>query len=480
MDAQNRPLERLAQLFFAAALLLTLPALGVPLGLSSEADAADYRVPLLQWIIRHHALPDWPWTPVDNYPMLGELLMLPLRALHGGLDRLVPIAAYAGIGLCAGALFRILVPKLGTHGFWTAAALTLAFRPVATQSNLLMVDNVASAFVLLAIVLALRKHDIMAGLVFGLALATRYSVWPLLPALWLFYVILGRNPSALLKLTLAALLPIIPLILRNIAQEGNPVFPLLTSLLGPSDVVVSIGWDSYGRHPLILGLLLLPFDLLFTNQIGPPLFDYTVGRSTLLLLAFIGVCALIWPDKIRAAIADLRGRPEHKALIAFSLFGMGLWYLAGPQLRFAVPQLVVMLTVCLAVFLPIAPRAMIVSLFAAGLLTLASVHKNAILLAIGKKESVFQPAADAARDQIERANLPINVAVGWRQRDGSLGFLDRDFVFVTPHPYALGDSRAPDVEWLYDPSLAPNGLTLFSIKNNQTTEHSTTAPITEK
>jgi hypothetical protein len=80
MDGSERALAPVARWAGLTALLLALPAVLLPLGLRAEADAVDYRVPMLQWMLRHRTLPSWPWTPIDNYPMLGELLMLPLRA----------------------------------------------------------------------------------------------------------------------------------------------------------------------------------------------------------------------------------------------------------------------------------------------------------------------------------------------------------------------------------------------------------------
>lgn len=450
MDGSERALAPVARIVGLGAILLALPAVLVPLGLKAEADAVDYRVPMLQWMIRHHAIPAWSWTPVDNYPMLGELLMLPLRALRAGMDRCVPLAAYAGIGWCSGTLFRRLNPGFGAAGFWTAFAVTVCFRPLVIQSNLLMVDSLASFFVLAAVLFSLRRQYAWAGLVFGLGMATRYSVWPLLPALGFTYWLRWRNARESIWLAFCAFVPVVPHLARNIMLEGNPVFPLLGSVFGPADVVINVGWDLYGRSSSVVGLLLLPFDLLFTNEFVPHIFDYTLGFFTLFSLVVGLVCVVRQRRSAVDACSELCANQDARALGAFCLIGFVTWDITAAQLRFAVPELVIVLVLLLAVFVRVAGWRIMMIVLAVGMLSAAAVQADMLAIVIGRRQTAFHAAAERARLSLARADLSQDVAVGWSVRDGSLGFLDRDFVFVGTHPLALGKAREPDVGWVYD------------------------------
>src|SRR5207253_11389847 len=76
------------------AFLVALPSLLTAIGLPPEGDAVDYHVPIIKWMLKYHRYPNWPWTVVDDFPMLAEILMLPFFAIYGGLGRLVTITAY--------------------------------------------------------------------------------------------------------------------------------------------------------------------------------------------------------------------------------------------------------------------------------------------------------------------------------------------------------------------------------------------------
>ncbi len=172
------------------ALLGALPAVLIPLGLPPEGDALDYRIPIIKWIIRHGVYPNWTWSNVDDYPMLLELLMVPLYQIHPALVRLIPIIGYGLFGFFGGKLLSLFFQgEKKELAFWVGFAWLLALRPAAFQSNLLMIDTSTYGFVLGAIYFAIQKRFVVGGAFFGLALATRYTAWPLtiplLPLLWL-------------------------------------------------------------------------------------------------------------------------------------------------------------------------------------------------------------------------------------------------------------------------------------------------------
>lgn len=184
----NKLPERVYLAVVLLALLACLPALFVPLGLSAEGDAVDYRVPLLKWILRHHALPDWRWTFVDDYPLLGDLLMLPFVAVKPELARVVSITAYfAAAAFGAGVGVELSPPAARRPLFLFYFAGLLGLRPLVVPATLVMVDNVATAFALGALYFLLRRSYDRSAALLACALATRYTIWGAAPGALLAY-----------------------------------------------------------------------------------------------------------------------------------------------------------------------------------------------------------------------------------------------------------------------------------------------------
>ncbi len=414
-------------------------------------------------MLRHGSYPNWPWTFVDDYPMLGELLMLPLYALKPALARLAPILAYAGCGVFTGliaaewaegatALSRRAVILLGI-------AWALGLRALAVQSNLLMVDNLASCFVLGEVYFLIVGRRSWAGAFGGLALATRYSAWPVIAVLSLIALFVIRRREgfryrdwiAFLAWTASGALPFV---VRNLLVNGNPVFPLCTAIFGPRGLRTYFDHDPYGAGTSLGSLFKLPWRLLYTNEFVTTLFDYRVGDVFLLQLA----AALLafgfgWSAK-------RRWHGSTGWVLAFVALDTLSWFYSAQQLRFLVPVLLLVQALALAIAIrelrgPVA-TVVLTCLTVASLLSGVSDHRREVSILLGDEPIIFQAALEKARPCMELLAANHAGAVAYMDREGSLGFFDQDFAFIGKHPYAIAMPGIPKTwpDFLYDPSDA--------------------------
>lgn len=434
-------LSQIAAVVIVCAITGSLSGLWVPLGISAEADAVDYRIPLIQWIIRHRTYPNWAWSGVDDYPMLGELLMLPLYAIKSSWARLVPILAYLSTGLMGGLLYRQINRRHSRSGFLLAIAWTLSLRTLAIQSNLLMVDNLASLLILGALLFLIGNNEKIAGTFAAFALATRYSALPAFAALISVSCFLTVRRKGEIKqvgiFLLISSFGILPFALRNLFINGNPFFPLFQSVFGPTDVQILNRYDHYGRGTGILDLIRLPWDLLITNEFGKNLFDYTLGRIFILQTAVVGFLAFKNRKCLYNLVTRIQLRASYQALALFTCLHILTWFYSAQQLRFLVPSIIILqlgLFVICHRFLN--SRALAILTLTAAL-SIASAHKETILVAIGtRKLTFFEKRKEDAQACFSR--LPqISTPIGHSSRDGTLGFLNHDFAFVGAHPYAI-------------------------------------------
>jgi hypothetical protein len=451
------------------AFLFCVPSLFIPLGLAPEGDAVDYRIPLVKWMIRHGTYPNLPFTMVDDYPFLGEILMASLYLVSPGLMRMVPILGYFGLGWAGGKLAQLLSgepdQKKQRTIFWLGMLAVLSFRPITLQSNLLMVDNLASFFLVATLVMSLNQRFILAGLFCACALATRYTTWGM-GAFFLLVIfsisLRQKNWKTFLGFVVVAGFGALPFMIRNYLLNGNPFFPI-----GSTEVMKSIAVDTYGRGTDISSFLLLPYDLLITNSFVNGIFDYTVGK-----LFYLQVFAVIF-----VFIFGKLERVKKSWLVwAFCLTQTLIWFFSGQQLRFWVPTLVVLV---LILVLSIRRSPLILWLLTlVSIFSFLSVQKDSILIAMGKKESFFADAVKRAENCFLVAEVG-NAPVGYITREGMLGFFDQDFYFLPPHSYAIPSTETDKVNYIYAltpregfqpwPKASPCLLKRISIENSSST-----------
>ncbi|MFH1812453.1 MAG: hypothetical protein ABIJ09_27215 [Pseudomonadota bacterium] len=444
------------------AVLTALPTFAVNLGLPGEADAVDYRVPLLRWMLRHRSYPVWDWTVVDDYPMLGELLMLPLHAVRPSLARLVPWSAFLITLVVCGALYASSGPKRDrSREAMLAWAWVAALYPLAFPSTLLMTDPLGTLGVLAALLGVLRGRSLVAGLGLTLAVASKYWTWPLvLPLLAAACVAWGGRDRLRLVgvLVLGAFAGALPTMVRNIVVNGgNPFFPLFLDAFGQAHVMLAVNYDSYGRGTGFIDLLRLPFDLLISSNFQN-LYDYNLGVAFYLQLG-AALAAVVWRRRARRHLQRLLTTRHGRALAVFTVLHLLCWFYGAQQMRFLAPALAVTSLGLLGLARRGLPPWLLALVLFLGAYTFRVAHWGDLALARGQQHSVFASRAERAGRCVSR--LPEGATLGLGRRDGSLGFLAVDFVFCAPHPAAITplDGPPPRPEFLYDPTLqaAPPG-----------------------
>lgn len=461
-------LEKASLFMIAAALLAALPALLVSPGLSAEGDALDYRIPLIRWMIRHASYPSWPWAFVDDYPMLGELLILPFLAIKTELARLPPILGYAACGLFTALIGRELLPERSANRrsqfFLVAFACTLGFQPLLVQSNLIMVDNIATAFTLASLWLLLRGKTKAAGLAMAAALATRYTVWGALPGGIIALLLLHRKgpqpgKKALVFASLA-LLGALPFLARNTILNSNPFFPLLTGVFNGAPLSTFNGW---GRGTDLLSLLLFPFDLLYTNTFSLALFDtrssphhpftYKLGAPFYLQLCTMLVISSTMLRRSREGASQAIASPQVQAILAFALCQFLFWFFGSQQLRFLGAPLALAGLLVLRFLFAVAPPPVLAFLVLLPLYNIAQVQAESWQIAFGKKEPFRESGyVQSAFRCHEHAGVEASAVVGFSSRDVTNGFFSNDFVFLPPNNLALslpGFPPPPAPDYIY-------------------------------
>ena len=445
-------LKRTAMIVAFLSVLLAFPAFFVPLGLSPEGDAVDYRIPLVQWIVRHHAFPNWPWAFVDDYPSLGELLMAALYSIHPNLVRLVPVFSFVGLGVVGGLLARHLGKSVAEKKssrfqddyqpdtlFWLGFVWTVSLRPLTLQANLLMVDNLASFFLLATVYLLLRRKIATAGYFAAGALATRYTTWATIAVLALAIPFLVRKKLRLRKFILFCFLAgfgAFPFMIRNFYLNGHPLYPL-------NDPEISKAFMAYGRGRDFLSFLIFPYDLLVTNTFIKGIYDYTVGKLFYIQLVLFGLA--LGKNWSMGKLGRLNNPP--KGILVIALLHLLIWFFFGSQqLRFLVPSLVLVL-IWLLVYLFQRENKLGVGLVTAlAIFSAISIQKDSLQALFTGNLGTFE----ADRLQVERCKplVPKEWILAVTAREGGLGFWNRDFVYLPPHPYRPKDAVVPEADFL--------------------------------
>lgn len=454
---QPKSIDLFLKFLLVLILLLNLPSLGIWLGLPPEGDAVDYRIPMVKWMVEHREIPNWSWAVVDDFPALGEMILAILYWIHPNLMRLLPILAYFGIGYLGA---KILLYSLSSEITKTVSAKTiiligivwiLGLRPMAIQSNLLMLDNLASFFILGSLWNILNKRIILAGIFCALSLSTRYFAWPIAFALFcaLWVLLKSQNEKRLFRqlilFTLISAMGAIPFMVRNTILNDNPFFPLLYSIFnGPSsNMAFHDAYLNYGRGKDLLSFALLPFDFLYTNSFVRGFYDYTLGKLFYAQI-FLVILALILARKKFHFAENKKLLP----LIVFFLVHLVLWFLGAQQMRFLVPGLVV-INAAMLVFVLHRLDWKLVSLVAGlSMFSVLSIQKDSILMFLGKRESIF--LADATQLKNCLKLLPPNVVIGLDERMGAIGLVEGiKFRFIGSHPHGSPDNSDSILELNY-------------------------------
>jgi hypothetical protein len=432
----------------STAIIGTLPSLFIPLGLPPEGDAVDYRIPIIKWMLRNGSYPNWPWSVVDDYPMLGELLMLPMHWVSPSFVRLISIFAYIGAAFFAAKIVEIFrkqgpVQSLEKSSalFWLSFAWFLSFRTLLIQSNLIMVDNLAACFVVGSVYFILLDRFRMAGLFCGLALASRYSAIPMIfpICLWMGIRFLQyRNWKELLSFSALVLLPFLPFALRNYILNGNPFFPLFSKEANL--------WVANPLPTDLISFFKLPFYLFFFNEFKNNIFDYTLGKVFFIHFGSALVALGILVKKRSFLFSNWN---RQWSFVAFFLISStATWYFSAQHLRLFIHTLLLSYAVLFFWAEKCFSPKIIGTLALIGIFSIASVQKDSVLMALGKRDSIFEYGRKKA-EECYIPQLKAGDVVGHTSRDGVLGFFDYNFEYMFPHPYALRGKNTVLPQWVF-------------------------------
>ncbi|MFI5362624.1 MAG: ArnT family glycosyltransferase [Elusimicrobiota bacterium] len=229
---------------------------------------------------------------------------------------------------------------------WLAAAIFLSTPVVAINLTRSGIDVATCCWVFAAIyALTLALADlgteaakpfwILSAIFTGLAMGSKYTIWPILPVLLLIFLVLRIRTSDIARYALIAGVCLAPWLVKNLWFYGNPIFPYLQDRLHPG--VYPVDWhllvgDGWGRDwPSILRSGRAIFEVVanpwFVTMRGRTEFD-DIGPIFLL-----GLPLLFW---FRAASTEAR---------AWRLALAGLWaawWIFSAMPRFFMPGLLLM------------------------------------------------------------------------------------------------------------------------------------------
>ena len=450
----------------------------------AELDAIDYRLPLIDWAIRHGAYPNFSWTYVDDFPALAEILMAAARLFADWGPRAVSVGGYILFVFGSLRLGKLILPR---EWAYVGTLLIAAMNVVTTQDNLLMVDLFAASLTLWASVYLIScwrnghyrtRHLVKAGLFAGLALASRYTQIPAVAALGALILIIpvGRNFKPRLRafaiFTALATLVFSPWLIRNAIVNGNPFFPLFTPILGGNffnldrhQEIFNMVGDRWGFGKSFFDFILLPIRFAFY----PDAFDYSVGPHALMFLPW---CALFivftvkkqrgWHERIRTLSPFLTALVLLVAWFAVSQEGRFLIHLVPAGVFSGLAGMVIWSKYVKSRKVELALIGLIVVFGAAATFKHARKHKQEL----NPKEAVriYHPhIADWLSANLNGDKVLI------MQRTANLSEVKGDFVFAYPHVYSTSqyDHRHYDDIRLYCKDLYDAGVryVYFTHKN---------------
>lgn len=369
------PPGRIWRLWVGVALVLVAVAALSAYAPASDHDTIRYHLTLPRRDLELGRFTLWfGWSVYEFFPPLASLLTRLVYALGGvAAAQLLDVGWMVLAAMWAGLLAARLGGGPATMAL--AALLFMAQRVVVNLAPAVTVDIPLAALVTAATTIGLalaegalapRRGTVLLALLLGAMVNVKYhggiAALAVLTPLGLLMLAARRSPAGLVMAGLGGLLLVVPLLLRNAAVTGNPVFPLL------HPVFVAGGLDPFARYAAVMAeRVVLPgggFGLPWTMfveqgrfdglQFGFPLalvalpFAFTAQwRQRLACLATYGLYVLVWwlamPHLLRFQLPMLGGL---MALTALGLARVGEAARGVPALR---PALALFTVVAMAV-----------------------------------------------------------------------------------------------------------------------------------
>jgi hypothetical protein len=245
-------------------------------------------------------------TEFSAMPLVGEVISLPAASLSSGrLDQLSLLQVFQMTLLLAALLYAPAKLGGGRRAMLIALCTGAACPMLAGWGGLAKTEMTATFLVTIALSTAARSADmkqsvpLTAWLAFGLAAATKLTIWPLLPVFLLFASFARPERKRLQKAVAGfAVLALAPLAfaLRTWIHTGSPLYPASFPFLTPNREWV------IAAAPMI--------DSLFARaraSIGVELLDLWRSWDVVLYLLLLGLASLAISGSLRKAVLPLAG-----------------------------------------------------------------------------------------------------------------------------------------------------------------------------
>jgi 4-amino-4-deoxy-L-arabinose transferase-like glycosyltransferase len=284
-----------------------------------------------------------PFADQTYYPMLLTLLYTPLLAL---VSENAPKVLHLAFGLGSAALVCAYLRTRVDDALALFAALLLFTTPtVAALASSAYVDLALLFYSAAALIALLRWSEtgrspflLASALAAGSAAGTKYNGVLVIVLLAAGVVLLAperrgwRPLVALAGFGLVSLVPLVPWLVKNVAETGNPVFPLLNGLLGGRPLPVRPAIDVFSYRRIVYGeswldIALVPVRVFLTGAEGDPArFDGTFNP-----LYLLGFAAALVPGASR----------RDRALAGFAgAFLLLAFFLVAFRSRYVIPVLI--------------------------------------------------------------------------------------------------------------------------------------------
>lgn len=165
-----------------------------------------------------------------------------------GDDGVAKMLAVGLVLVCCAALLAV-AGRERRDGGWLAAAVVVTTPIVLVKLSLTANDIGLATFTLLALLCVGRVAEgggrrwaVLAGLMVGAALATKYTVWALLPAVVALLIVMRIRMSAVAIVAGTALVVLMPWVVKNLVFYGNPIFPIYHDTLTSTPLEV-VNWQ---------------------------------------------------------------------------------------------------------------------------------------------------------------------------------------------------------------------------------------------
>jgi hypothetical protein len=316
-------------------------------------DTMAYQLVVPQQFVLLHKVTWMPWFMPSAWPFVAQANYLWAFLLGGDWQGAAVLnwshAVLGGwaVARLAGSLGSGMQGQTGSAVAWMLVPMVLAecSTPLSDLQPALYSVLAACAFSVWRIEGGNRML-MLAGLCGGLAGACKYTSFAILPFIALGIV---ASPGGLLRRTrkifllgLLALLPVIPLLVRNALETGSPLFPFLTG--AEQSVKYSAFARGYMGERSLFNLVTVPWRVIWSIS---GIFQNDIWEAGgILAVMYLAPLVLLWP---------FAGRRQQSVAIWLSITTLGIWSL-GFMSMWAMRWMLPVMAFCAVLWIRLAER----------------------------------------------------------------------------------------------------------------------------